>query len=57
MVYDGVILLLQFGQDLNPAPSKIEGLLRGSLLKLQYADACMKPLPKGSALPLDYITL
>lgn len=28
--------------------SRAEGVVRGCILKLQYADACMKPLPEGN---------
>ena len=40
---------MQIREGFDPPVTSIEGILRGSLLKLQYADACMKPLPKGSS--------
>ena len=46
---------LQIEQDFDPVITKIEGILRGSLLKLHYADACMKPLPKGLSLCTYYL--
>lgn len=45
-VVDSVVS--QIGEAEGPLDaSQLEGFFRGSLLKLQFSEACLKPLPNG----------